>query len=425
MTTVAEFAELLRTTMGMCVDTVGLSVIESAVKTRLSACESKDLEDYWGHVQASDTELQQLIDEVIVPETWFFRTREAFDALAHEACDKWLPAHPEGQLRLLSLPCSSGEEPYSMAMTLLAAGFPESRFQVDAIDISLPLLKRARKAVYGRNSFRGKDLIFRDRFFEPAGGQFHLAEAVRKQVRFHQGNLLDPRFERDTAAYDFIFCRNVLIYFDRATQDRVVQVLTRLLKPDAFLFVGPSESGLMLNHDLVSAKLPQAFAFRHKAHVAPKSDTGPDTNVIQLPRPRRASAKRVAGPAAKPIPMVKPVAASRPSAARVQPEEAETGLDEISRLADQGRLSEAIQRCETFLKTCGPSARAYHLMGLAHDATGMPEEAEQYYRKALYLDPGRHETLVHLAFLLEKQGDAAGAERLHRRAQRVNAAGGA
>jgi chemotaxis protein methyltransferase WspC len=422
MTTVAEFADLLRTTMGMCIDTVGVSVIEAAVKTRLSACKSKNLGDYWEHVHASDTELQQLIDEVIVPETWFFRTREAFDALAHEACDKWLPAHPEGQLRLLSLPCSSGEEPYSMAMALLAAGFPENRFQIDAIDLSDPLLKRARKAVYGWNSFRGKDQGFRDRFFEAAGGQFRLVEAVRKQVHFHHGNLLDPRFEQDTAAYDFIFCRNVLIYFDRATQDRVVQVLTRLLKPDAFLFVGPSESGLMLNHDLVSAKLPQAFGFRHKRHVAPKSDAGPDTNVIQLPKPRRVSAKKVAAPAAKPIPMIKPVA---PAAKSAQPARTDTGLDEISRLADQGRLSEAIQRCEEFLQARGPSARAYHLMGLAHDATGMPEEAEQYYRKALYLDPGHHETLVHLAFLLEKQGDAAGAERLHRRAQRVNAAGGA
>jgi len=422
MTTITEFADLLRTTMGMCVDTVGQSVIESAVKTRLSACKSKDLEDYWKHVHASDTELQQLIDAVIVPETWFFRTREAFDALARGACGQWLPAHPEGELRLLSLPCSSGEEPYSMAMALLAAGFPESRFQIDAIDISEPLLKRARKAVYGRNSFRGKDLGFRDRFFEPAGGQFRLAEAVRKQVRFHHGNLLDPHFEQYTAAYDFIFCRNVLIYFDRATQDRVVQGLTRLLKEDGFLFVGPSESGLMLNHDLVSAKVPQAFGFRHKGHVAPKPAVSPDVNIIQLPKPKRASVKRVAGSPARPIPMVKPALPAVTPAQRVGKE---TGLDEISRLADQGRLSEAIQRCEEFLQTSGPSARAYHLMGLAHDATGMPTEAEQYYRKALYLDPGHHETLVHLAFLLEKLGDAAGAERLHRRAERVNAAGGA
>ena len=419
MTTVAEFANLLHKTMGLSADTVGLSFIESAVKTRVSACKSKDLQDYWEHVHACDGELQELIDEVIVPETWFFRDREAFAAMAHEAYNKWLPAHPDGQLRLLSLPCATGEEPYSMAMALLAAGFPGSRFRIDAIDISVRMLKRAGEAVYGRNSFRGKNLEFRDRFFEPVGSEFRLADAVRRQVHFHHGNLLDPRFAPDTTAYDFIFCRNVLIYFDRATQDRAVHVLTRLLKADAFLFVGPSESGLMLNHDFVSEKLALAFAFRKKAHASLDLDTG----AARLPKPRRATVRGVPGPVAKPV--AKRVVRSRPAATIAQAAGTQTGLDEIFGFANQGRLSEALQRCEEFLRTRGPSVQAYHLMGLVHDATGMHQEAEQYYRKALYLDPGHHEALVHLAFLLEKQGDAAGAQRLHRRAKRVNTGGGA
>ena len=421
MTTVAEFADLLNKTMGLSADIVGLAVIEAAVKTRLSACKLENLHGYWEHVRACETELQELIDAVIVPETWFFRDREAFAALAQEAYNKWLPAHPDGQLRLLSLPCASGEEPYSMAMALLAAGFPGSLFRIDAIDISVGLLKRAEEAVYGRNSFRGKSLEFRDRFFEPAGSEFRLAQAVRTQVRFHHGNLLDPRFVPDTAAYDFIFCRNVLIYFDRATQDRAVHVLTRLLKADALLFVGPSESGLLLNHDFASAKLPLAFAFRKKAHASLESDTGLPIGVAPLTKPGRGSVRRVAGPVVKPV--AKRVAPSRPAATIAQPAATEAGLDEMFRLANQGHLSEAIQRCEEFLRTCGPSVQAYHLMGLAHDASGMHQEAEKYYRKALYLDPGHHEALVHLAFLLEKQGDAAGAERLHRRAKRVNTRG--
>ena len=421
MTTVAEFANLLNRTMGMSADTVGLSIIESAVNTRLSACKLKNLQDYWEHVRACETELQELIDAVIVPETWFFRDREAFAAMAHEAYAKWLPAHPDGQLRLLSLPCASGEEPYSMAMALLEAGVPGTLFRIDAVDISAHMLKRAREAVYGKNSFRGKNLDFRDRYFEPAGREFRLAETVRRQVRFRHGNLLDPRFVPDTTAYDFIFCRNVLIYFDRATQDRAVQVLTRLLKADALLFVGPSESGLLLHHDFVSAKLPLTFAFRKKAHASPELNPGLPKGLAPRPKPRRVAARTVAGSAAKPA--VEPAAASRPAATPGQPVAAETGLDEIFRLANQGRLSEAIQRCEEFLRIGGPSARAYHLMGLAHDATGMHGEAEKYYRKALYLDPDHHEALVHLAFLLEKQGDAAGAQRLHRRAKRVNSGG--
>jgi chemotaxis protein methyltransferase WspC len=414
MTTVPEFASMLSQTMGLSADSVGLSFIEAALKTRLSACKLKDLHDYWEHVHACETELQELIDAVIVPETWFFRDRESFAALAHEAYDKWLPAHPDRQLSLLSLPCATGEEPYSMAMALLAAGFPGNRFRIDAIDISERVLKRAQQAVYGRNSFRGKNLEFRDRFFEPAGSEFSLAQKVRAQVRFQQGNLLAPGFMPDTPSYDFIFCRNVLIYFDRATQDRAVHVLRRLLKADGFLFVGPSESGLLLNHDFVSAKLPLAFAFRNKAHAALGLDTGLPTGLAPPPKPSRAPVKRVARPAAAD----KPGAAARPVAPLVQPAATPTGLDEIFGLANQGQMREAIQRCEEFLRTRGPSAQAYHLMGLAHDATSRYQEAESYYRKALYLDPGHQEVLVHLAFLLEKRGDAAGAERLHRRAKR-------
>ena len=413
MTAIADFAALLKQAMGLSADTVGLPVIESAVNIRRCACKFSDLEDYWKHVNACETELQELIDEVVVPETWFFRDPESFTALAHEARDKWLADHPEGQLQLLSLPCASGEEPYSMAMALLSAGFPGSRFRIDAVDISVRLLNRARTAVYGRNSFRGKGLDFRDRYFEPEGNGFRLAEAVRGQVHFRHGNLLDPRLAPEAMAYDVIFCRNMLIYFDRATQNRALAVLARSLKTDALLFVGPSESGVMLNQGFALAKLPRAFAFRNRPRALPEPGANPP------PRRRRAPAPKPA----RRVPAARQAPAPPPAAPAGQPVPAPAGLAEILGLANQGRLDEAMQRCEAFLRTFGPSVQAYHLMGLAHDATGSQRQAEQYYRKALYLDPDHHEALVHLAFLLEKQGDRAGAQRLHRRAKR--ASGGA
>ena len=416
MTTLAQFASLLQSRMGLSAHSVGLPVIESAVKTRLAACRIHDLREYWDHVHASTAELQELIDAVIIPETCFFRDREAFAALAQEAFRR-LRLNPGGQLRLLSLPCATGEEPYSMAMALLGAGFPAHQFRIDGVDISVRVLERAEKGVYGRNSFRGKELEFRDRFFEPVGSEFRLAEAVRAQVHFQHGNLLDPGFMAAAPPYDFIFCRNLLIYFDRATQDRTVEVLQRLLKADATLFVGPSESGLFLNHDFISAKLPLAFAFRRKPRASPESDA----KVVRLREPRHVLAARIATPAAKPV--VKQVAASRPAATLAPSAAVQPGLDEISSLANRGSLTEAIQRGEAFLKDHGPSAQVYQLMGLTHDASGMHQQAEQYYRKALYLDPAHHEALIHLAFLLEKQGDSAGAQRLHMRAKRGNSRG--
>ncbi len=102
---------------------------------------------YWERVRGSRAELQALIEAVVVPETWFFRDREAFAALARLAREEWLPSAPQtGCCRLLSLPCSTGEEPYSMAMALLDAGVPADRFRIDAVDISAAALAQAERA---------------------------------------------------------------------------------------------------------------------------------------------------------------------------------------------------------------------------------------------------------------------------------------
>src|SRR6185503_2724728 len=173
-------------------------------------------------------------------------------------------------LRLLSVPSSTGEEPYSMAMALLDAGVPSARFQIDAMDVSLHALERAAAAVYGRNSFRGTGTLGRDHHFEAAPRGRRVCQRVRRQVRFRHGNLLACPFVPPRDRFDIIFCRNLLIYFDRATQDRTIEQLGALLKPDGLLFVGSSEGGLTLSHGYVSAKLPMAFAFRRPQSGRPQ-----------------------------------------------------------------------------------------------------------------------------------------------------------
>ncbi|PYR25924.1 MAG: methyltransferase, partial [Acidobacteria bacterium] len=149
---------------------------------------------YWKHLGVSDAELQELIDAVVVPETWFFRDRESFLALARLVREEWLRSPWAGVLRLLSLPCSTGEEPYSMAMALLEAAVPADRFRIDALDISTRALAQAGRAVYGRNSFRGDELGFRDRHFETAAQNYRVSETVRQRVRLQQGNLFAAVF---------------------------------------------------------------------------------------------------------------------------------------------------------------------------------------------------------------------------------------
>ncbi|WP_186275593.1 CheR family methyltransferase [Burkholderia gladioli] len=236
----------------------------SAVMQRARQLNDEDLDAHWRLLLASADEQRALIEQCVVPETWFFREREAFVALAARALER-LRAEPSLPLRVLSAPCSTGEEPYSAAMALVDAGIDPARLQIDALDISARAIAQAQRAEYGRNSFRGHALEFRARYFTPTADGWRLDARIRDCVRFRRANLLElggPGQAADEGRYDFIFCRNVLIYFDRQAQERALRALDARLAEDGLLFVGPAETGVVMRQAMSSAKIPLAFAFR-------------------------------------------------------------------------------------------------------------------------------------------------------------------
>ena len=400
MTSLAAFGDLLKQSIGLDAGSIGVSAIERAVQTRQLAFEGCDRTAYWQRLQGNAAELQALIDAVVIPETWFFRDGEAFTAMAAMAREQWLGAPEAAVVRLLSVPSSTGEEPYSMAMALLDAGVPADRFRIDAVDVSARVLVSAGQATYGRNSFRARDLTFRDRYFEPIASGYRLKDSVRRQVHFQQGNILAWDFLQGVEPYDAVFCRNLLIYFDRETQDRAMSVLRRLLKASGVVFVAPSETGMLLNHGFESAKLPRAYAF-HKQGAAR----------VHAPKPHRVRPAH-RSPLASSAPLAPDPEGTAPS------ESAKVALSEAVRLADLGRVAEAAARCDDHFLKHGPSAGLFHLKGLLSESVGDVQGAASFYRKALYLDPAHHDTLIHLALLLEQQGDVPGAKVLKDRARR-------
>lgn len=404
-----DFEGLLRDSMGLDAASLGPSAVTRAVQRRQAACMLADRQSYWLHLRASPTELQELVEAVVVPETWFFRDPQAFSALAAMARTQLVANPARSELRLLSLPCSTGEEPFSMAIALIDADIAPQRFRIDAIDISLRALEQAARASYGSNSFRGQDLEFRSRHFSESEGRWQPCAAVRQSVRFQQGNLFAPDFLPGRAIYDYIFCRNVVIYFDPPTQARTLEILLRLLTPDGCLFVGPSETGLLPRDRLVSAQLPMAFAFR-RAGPDKGVDAGVERRRNQVTRPGVAMRPRAA-PRPLPAQVAAPPLVERPSA--------QAAMLRVQELADQGRLADAASACDNSLKEYGPSAAGYHLLGLIREASGQPDNAAAMYRKALYLQPDHGETLAHLALLLEKQGKRQAARVLRDRLQRL------
>ncbi|AMO99890.1 cheR methyltransferase, SAM binding domain protein [Collimonas arenae] len=403
----AKFETMLKRTMGLDIQSIGRPMLERALHERRGKSGSDDLDAYWLLLQMSEQEQLHLIESVIVPETWFFRNREAFNAMAQLALQR--PANASQPMRVLSLPCSTGEEPYSIAMALLDIGLAPQQFHVDAIDISPQSLDIARQAVYGKNSFRGNDLAFRDHYFAFHEHGYALSETVRQQVRFIQGNLFAADLLLGEAPYDIIFCRNLLIYFDRPTQHQAITILSQHLASEGLLFVGPAESPLIMQHPFTSLNAPMAFAFRQGAPKA-QDIAKPSAPPLFAQPPRSAQSR----PSTRVLKHA-PIAVNIPAAATIGHE----SLDTVQNLADQGKLAEAASLCEQLINRNGGTAAAYYLMGVIHDAADRKQEAAECYRKAIYLEPTHAGALTHLAALLQIQGDEAAAKLLLQRARRA------
>lgn len=431
MSSDARFFAFLKERIGLDVTSVGEAIIERAVRQRCTASMAQDSDDYWQLLLTSVSEQLALIEAVIVPETWFFRYPESFVTLGKLASARLAQLMGSRPLRILSLPCSTGEEPYSIAMALFDAGIGPQQFQVDAVDISPLSIERAKRAIYGKNSFRGDQVSFRDRHFSTDADGYLLNERVRDQINFQPGNVLDPGLLAAQPTYDFVFCRNLLIYFDQVTQQQVLNVLKRLTREEGVLFIGPAEGSLLARLGMRSIGFAQSFAFSRQTEKVeePLSNT-----LFPLPlfssTPLSASTRPVADLplAAKPRPFAPSLLVNASAKALstdavashhdVMQHDAASLLASIASLANQGKSAEARVACERYLKLYEPVAQVFYWLGLLSDLGGQAGEAHALYRKALYLQPQHPEALAQLAALLASLGDTAGARRLQERAAR-------
>lgn len=410
-----KIAAVLEQAIGLKTESLGATTLERAVRSRMRAVECESVTSYLARLASSALELRLLVEEVVVPETWFFRDQEPFTFLARYVKHSGKDLTRES-IRILSLPCSTGEEPYSIAMTLLLAGIAPTSFYIDAVDVSERVLARARLGVYGANSFRGGDLSFRDVFFTSRDEGYVLRKSVRDKVRFVQGNIIQPGFMASLGRYDVIFCRNVLIYFNEAAQGQSMELLYQALLAGGILFTGHAEAGLFSGSRLFSVAHARAFAFRRLEK--PKTEGAwSDAGACDLEQPAAVLSR--SAPAGK---RAKTTAPRRTAVVGEAQGAAELKL--VRRLADQGRLEEAVQRSEEHLRRHGPAAEWYYLLGIIRDSMGQADEAMKLLRKAVYLDPGNVDSLVHLALLAERAGDRDGAANYRRRARKIQEEGG-
>ena len=407
--------QIIQQETGLHPDAIGSNSISRAIRARLRILGIKRAEDYLDVLQNCPLEKHELIESVVVTETWFFRDAPAFAAAANIVRDELIPTILNRPARLLSLPCSSGEEPYSLAMALLDAGVPASQFRIMAADISSRSLARAQRGVFGRNSFRGKDLAFRDKYFRALEKEFALEPAILSCVNFHQFNLLSENGTSLPGLFDIVFCRNLMIYFDPPTQKTALDRIGRFLNPGGALFVGPAEQPFVLEQGYVSAHIPMAFACRNPGHLGRIGEPRVSPS-LHAGHPRKA---QTSPPRVPPARSIGAPARHSNSQSDVETAASPNGeLERARRLADSGQLREAAALCERYLREKGASAQAYFLIALIRDAAGDTSSTE-FYRKAIYLDPNHYESLMHLALSLEKSGEKARARAYRNRAQRL------
>ncbi len=280
----AEFRQVrdfVYASSGLVFDEAKRFLLESRVRKRLRALGVAGVAEYLDLVRSpvrGGAELLELLDELTTHETSFFRNRAQLDAFRRFALPEVLAARERAgsrSLRVWSAACSSGEEPYTLAMLVLETlGAEAGRWDVRVVgtDVSQSMLARARGAEYGPYSFRNASAYFVQKYFEaPAPQVFRVRPEVVRLAEFRLLNFTDDAGMRAMGDFHLVFCRNALIYFDREAKRRCVEHFARALEPEGYLFVGHSESLHGLTDAFTVIHFPGALGYRKP----PLDDRGP------------------------------------------------------------------------------------------------------------------------------------------------------
>lgn len=222
-------------------------MVYSRLCRRLRALKINDFKDYCQYLQREEEELGHFINALTTNLTSFFREKHHFHYLRDEVVPKWQKRGGK-RLRVWSSACSTGEEPYSIAMTL-APFFPKNQWDLKilATDLDTNVLTKAENGIYPPENLESLPTSLVEQYFQRQGDMARVKDSIKEMVFFKQLNLLDSWPMQ--GPFDAIFCRNVLIYFDNPTKQKIIHKFRQLLSDDGFLFIGHSETLHQISDD--------------------------------------------------------------------------------------------------------------------------------------------------------------------------------
>jgi chemotaxis protein methyltransferase CheR len=236
-------------------------VVERRLRPRLDVYEAATFREYYRSVKYGRDkahELDEIVDLITTNETYFFREPHQLTCFTQEIIPKLMHGREAGNpIRIWSAGCSSGEEPYTIAMLLQDMQLPPAvTFEVFGSDISRKVLRAARQAVYRQASFRETSATHLDRYFTKQGSEYLLRADIRNRVTFSHLNLMDEAALALVANVDVIFCRNVMIYFSKDSRTRVLGSFYSKMRSGGYLLLGHSESlvNASTNFEIVALK---------------------------------------------------------------------------------------------------------------------------------------------------------------------------
>lgn len=329
-----------------------------------------------------DALLSRLIDQVTVKETFFLRQVQELASIDWAALREGAAAAGRDRVNVWVAACASGEEAYTLAMLAIAAfADDDPPIAIVATDISDAALGAAERGLYGARSLRALDADARQRFFVPARDRLTVGPQLRGLVRFQRHNLVSQEPPSPPVGrWDLIVCRNVLIYFDGATVERVIAALERALSREGTLLLGAADRLCGSAQRLARMK-----------HVSPRSRRGAGRRALRHPlrhehRPAQAPAPESLGAPA---------------------------LEDAIRAADRGELEVAVEATTRMLERDPLDADAHFIRGLAEFGLGDAQGAATSLRRALYVDPQFGLAAFQLGRALEACDECAAAARAY------------
>jgi chemotaxis protein methyltransferase CheR len=454
---IERFREVVARRLGLLFDASRLDFLGEVLWRRLDAS-NESAEDFLARLEVDDVaseRMQYLARELTVAETYFFRNPDQFRAFMRDVLPERVLANAaRRRLRLLSAGCATGEEAYSLAISIREQLGDDWTVSLEAVDINRAVLERARRGLYTAWALRETPDDVRKRWFRPLGREFALDDRVRGMVSFAERNLVaqDPGLWAHDS-YDVVFLRNVIMYFTPGQTEAIVARVARALVPGGYLFLGHAETLRGMSHDFQLQHTQGTFYYRRRttkpelasAEISPpavRAET-PLAPVVEsadgwVDAIRKASDRiRMLAGSADRVEVARSNASAPPTArdnvrnaielfGDERYEEARALVDGLSPddarepgvlllraalLTHSGALADAESACLDLLSADELNAGAHYLLALCREGVGDTLGAMEHDHIAAYADPGFAMPRLHLGLLARRAGDRENARR--------------